>query len=71
MQEQFTRYDNGIKNIPTYLKKPIIIAKYNMAKPFYLDESRYENEKIEALNKEYADKIEMFTNWIEERRDSE
>ena len=43
MQEQFNRYHSQIEGVPTYIMRNIEIAKYNIAKPFYLDETRFDN----------------------------
>ena len=49
--------------------KRMKIVSYNIAKPFYLDESRFDNEEINSLNERHKEMIEMFISWIEERRD--
>ena len=70
LQKQLDAYYETISNVPVHKKKPLTIMKYNVGKPFYLNEEELVDDEVKELKKKHEEFIELFVSWVEERQGS-
>lgn len=46
LQKQFDDYYETISNVPVHKKRPLKIMKYNIGKPFYLNEDALVDDEV-------------------------
>jgi hypothetical protein len=51
LERQLNEYRQGIDSMKNESYKKITVEKINLVTPFYLDESKFNNEEIERINK--------------------
>jgi hypothetical protein len=68
-QETLTENYKIITSVPIVLKKPPVIAKFNIARPFYMNEKDLKDDELEKLKDSYKEELDVLRDWIKERID--
>lgn len=72
VQKELNGYYDAVtdhQKIPEQRKRPFNIVKYNVGKPFYLNEAELNHAAVNEVQKEIAVFQEKFIKWVLERRD--
>ena len=56
MQKQFDEYFENLDH-SLFVIKGFHIAKFNMGKPFYLNEERFDNDELKQKNEQHSEMI--------------